>query len=124
MKGGRRMGFKDYLSRCIELVKLNRDAAEEVAGDEGAFGWAVLFFAIGGLAGGLGGSMASMGFGFVMVAVGPVLHVLGSFVWVGILYLLARMMGGRGSYTGYYSALGIGSMPAWAQLVPFLGWLV
>ena len=118
------MGFKDYFSRGIELVKLNRDAADAVASDEGAFGWAVLFFAIGGFAGGLGGSLTSMGFGFFMVLVGPVLHVIGSFVWVGILYVLARMFGGSGDFKGYYGALGIGSLPAWAQVVPFIGWLV
>ena len=118
------MGFKDYLSQGIALMKLDRNAAEAVANDPGAFGWAVLFFAIGGLAGGLGGSITSMGVGSIMIFVGPVMHVLGSFVSTGILYVLARMMGGKGSFTGYYSALGIGSMPAWAQVVPFVGWLV
>jgi hypothetical protein len=118
------MTFKDYFSQGIRLVKLERDAAEAVASDDGAFGWAVLFFAIGGLLGGLGGSLTSMGFGFFMVLAGPVLHVLGSFVWVGILYLFARMFGGTGDFKGYYSALGIGSLPAWAQVVPFIGWIV
>src|SRR5512135_3541511 len=118
------MTFKGYLSQGIELVKLNRDTAEAVANDQGAFGWAVLFFAIGGLAGGLGGALTSMGVGSIMILAGPVMHVIGSFISTAILFVLARMMGGKGSFTGYYSALGIGSMPAWAQIVPVLGWLV
>lgn len=118
------MDFKGYFMKGVELAKLNRDAASEVAADEGAFGTAVLFFAIGGLAAGLAGSAVSMGAGAALIIVGPIMHVIGSFISVGILYLIAKILGGTGDYKGYYSALGIGSIPQWAQVIPFVGWLV
>lgn len=118
------MNFKEYLKKGIEIVKLNRDAADEVAAQEDAFGMAMLFFAIGGLAAGLGSVMASLGFGFFMIILFPVMHVIGSFIWTGILFLLARLFGGTGTYKAHYSALGIGSIPGWAQVVPVLGGIV
>ncbi|MBI5190852.1 MAG: YIP1 family protein [Nitrospirae bacterium] len=118
------MDFKGYFMKGVELVKLNRDAASEVAADEGAFGMAVVFFAIGGLAAGLAGTAVSMGAGVALIIFGPIMQVIGSFISVGILYLIAKMLGGTGGFKGYYSALGIGSIPQWAQFVPFVGWLV
>lgn len=118
------MTFKEYFSKGIEIVKLNRDAADEVAAQEDAFGMAMLFFAIGGLAAGLGSVMVSLGFGFFMLIFFPVMHVVGSFIWTGILFLLARLFGGTGTFKAHYSALGIGSLPGWAQIVPVLGGIV
>jgi hypothetical protein len=118
------MDLKGYFAKGVRLVKLDRDAAAEVAADPDSFGPAVLFIAIGGLAGGLGHTLASMGLGSLLMIIGPVAHVLASFVWVGILYVTARLFGGTGTYMGYYSALGIGSLPQWAQVVPVLGWIV
>ncbi len=118
------MTFKEYLSKGLEIVKLNRDAASEVAAQEDAFGMAILFFAIGGLAAGLGSVMTKLGFGFFTVIFFPAAHVIGSFVWVGVLYLLSKLFGGTGTYREHYSALGIGSLAGWAQIVPVIGGIV
>ncbi len=113
------MDFKGYIMKGIEIVKLNKDVAEEVSKDENAFAPAMAFIAIGGLASGIGAILRG---GSVMLIVGaPILAVLFSFVGVGILYLLARLFGGTGDYKGYYTALGIGDLPAWAGIIPFLG---
>jgi hypothetical protein len=117
------MDFKGYFAQGIRLVKLDKDAAAEVAADPESFGPAVLFIAIGGLAGGIGHTVGSMGIGSFMLIVGPIAHVIASFISVGILYLVAKIFGGTGTYRGYYSALGIGSLPHWAQVVPVLGWI-
>ena len=118
------MDFGKYLQKGIELVKLNRAVADEVAADDNAFGPAVLFFAIGGLAGGLGATLISGGAGIAAIVLLPLFHVIGSFISVGILYIIARLLGGTGTYRSYYCALGIGSIPAWAQVVPVLGGIV
>lgn len=117
------MDLKEYFKKGVRLIKLDKGAAEEVAGDENSFGPALLFFAVGGLAGGIGHSLGTMGIGSFMLFVGPLASVIGSFIWVGILHLIARLLGGSGTYRGYYSALGIGSLPHWAQVVPVLGWI-
>jgi len=113
------MDFKAYVMKGVELVKLNRDMAEEVSRDENAFTPAVLFFAIGGLAGGIG-AIFSGGAGSLILIM-PIVAVAASFIGVGILYLLARLFGGAGDFKGYYSALGIGYLTAWAGVIPFLG---
>jgi len=118
------MDFKEYLKKGIDIVKLNKDAASEVASQEDAFGMAILFFAIGGLAAGLGSVMTKLGFGFFTIILFPVFHVIGSFIWTGILFLLAKLFGGTGTYRAHYSALGIGSLAGWAQIVPVLGGIV
>ena len=118
------MGLMGYLRKGIEIAKLNRDAVSEVAADGGAFIYAVIFFGIGGLAAGLGGLMVRPAFGLLMVIGGPVLHIATSFIWVGLLYIVARMFGGKGGYLEYYTALGVGSVPVWAQVIPMVGWLI
>ncbi len=115
------MDFKGYLGKGWAIVKLDRDTAAEVAADENSFGPAVLFFAIGGLAGGLGGAAFSGGLTLIMA---PIFAVIWSFVSVGILHLLAGLFGGTGNFKGYYSAMGIGSLPQWAGLIPFLGSII
>lgn len=118
------MTFKEYFSKGIEIVKLNKDAASDVAAQEDAFGMAILFVAIGGVAAGLGSVMTKLGFGFFMIIIYPVMCVLGSFIATWILFLLAKLFGGTGTYRAHYSALGIGSLPFWALVVPVLGGIV
>jgi hypothetical protein len=115
------MGFKGWLAKGWEITKLDRDAAELVAHDPESFWPAVLFFAIGGLAEGIGASVLSAGSSIVFA---PVLTVLASFIGVGILHLVALMLGGKSDFKSYYSALGIGSLPLWARIVPGLGHIV
>ncbi|HEY3347366.1 MAG TPA: YIP1 family protein [Nitrospirota bacterium] len=115
------MDFKTAFNRGVELVKLNRDAAEAVASDETAFTWAMLFYAIGGFAAAISYTAMSFGLGGIMLIFSPVAHVLISFVYAGILHFIAKLFGGTGTYKGYYSALGIGSLPGWAKIVPIFG---
>jgi len=113
------MDFKYYLKQGIGLMTLNRDIVEEMSKDKNAFAPAVLFFAIGGLA--APGAMFTWGgiTGIIIGTVsGPVFSVIFSFIGVGILYLLAKLFGGAGQFKGYYSALGIGSLPIWAAIIP------
>lgn len=115
------MDFKGWLGKGLGITKLDREAAADVAYDPESFGPAVLFYAIGGLAGGVGSFIITGGAGFFMLISGPVFAVIGSFIGVGILHLIARLLGGRADFKGYYSALGVGSVIQWTQVVPVLG---
>ncbi|MHB8172831.1 MAG: YIP1 family protein [Nitrospirota bacterium] len=115
------MDFKGYLAKGIDLIKLSRPAADALAQDPYAFNAGVLFVAIGGLAGGIGTAIFSFGIGFSAIIFWPVVAVLMSFVHVFILFVIAKILGGTGSYRRYYGALGVGSMPIWAAIIPFFG---
>jgi len=115
------MDFKGYLAKGIELVKLSRPAADELSEDPNAFNAGMLFVAIGGLAGGIGATFHSFGLAAPAIIFWPIVAVLMSFVHVFILFIIAKVLGGTGSYRSYYGALGVGCMPTWAAIVPFLG---
>ena len=115
------MDMKSYLAKGIDLIKLSRPAADALAEDPNAFNAGMLFIAIGGLAGGIGTTIFTLGVGFFAIIFWPIAAVLMSFVHVFIFFVIAKILGGKGTYKSYYGALGIGSMPAWAALVPVLG---
>ncbi len=115
------MDFRGYLAKGIELIKLSRPAADELAEDPDAFNAGMLFVAIAGLARGIGVTFHSFGFGAPAIIFWPIVIVLMSFVHVFIFFIIAKILGGTGSYRSYYGALGVGCMPTWAAIVPFLG---
>jgi len=115
------MDLKAYVMKGIELVKLNGEMAETVAADEEAFVPAVIFYAVGGLAAGIGAAFTGS---FSMIIYGPIAGVVFSFIGVGILYLIAKLFGGTGDFVSYYRALGVGSLPQWAGIIPVLGGIV
>lgn len=117
------MDFMGYVRKGWAIVKLDRDAAGEVASDPESFGPAVLFYAISGLATGISGTIVSAGAGVFLLFSAPVFAVIGSFIGAGILHLIARVLGGTGEFRGYYSALGIGSVIRWALVVPVIGFI-
>ncbi len=115
------MDFKGYLTKGIDLIKLSRPAADALAQDPDVFNAGMLFVAISGLAGGIGATIFTFGAGAFAIIFWPIAAVLLSFVRVFILFVIAKILGGTGSYKSYYGALGIGVMPAWASVAPVLG---
>jgi hypothetical protein len=115
------MDFRGYLAKGLDLIKLSRPAADELAEDPGAFNAGMLFVAIAGLAAGIGFTFRSFGIGAPLIIFWPIVAVLMSFFHVFVLFIIAKILGGTGSYRSYYGSLGVGCMPAWSAIVPFLG---
>ena len=90
------MDFRGYLAKGIELIKLSRPAADELAEDPDAFNAGMLFVAIGGLAGGIGITFHSFGIGAPAIIFWPIVAVLMSFVHVFILFIIAKNPGRDG----------------------------
>jgi hypothetical protein len=109
------MAFVDYIKDGIELIKLNTSVADKLAKDKAAFGMGVLFFAIAGVASAIG--MLN----FIGIVVMPILEVVGSFIGVGILHLLAMIFGGKAKFGQYYGVLGIGALISWISVIPIIG---
>lgn len=109
------MSFADYFMKGVELIKLNSQTAADVSKDEQAFGMAILFIILGGVASAIG-SFNPLG-----IVIFPIGSLIGYFVWVGILHILAKIFGGAGSYMELFRPLGIASIISWITVIPLLG---
>jgi hypothetical protein len=109
------MDLAGYLQKGFLILQLDTDAIRDVYRDEEALLPAIAFFAIAGLASGVGQfSMEAMVLGlFVMTLV--------SFLIVGLLHVLARLFGGTASYLELYRPLGAAAPIHWVLVVPFAG---
>ncbi|MBN2422858.1 YIP1 family protein [Candidatus Woesearchaeota archaeon] len=105
------MNFGDSFKKGIEIIKLNRKVISEISKNKDAMLMAVLFYAISGIA-------ASLTAGPVAWIGGAVGAVIGSFIGIGILHIIAKIFGGKAGFSGFYKPMGIGSLLSW---VPFLG---
>lgn len=115
------MDIAGSFKRAIEILKLNGAVAVEVARDERALAPGLVFVAVSGAAGALGGGG---GVGAALFT-GPIAAVLMSFVGVGILHLSATVLfGARGDYMALYRVQAHAAVLNWAAVVPFVGPLV
>lgn len=112
------MDFKKYFQQGIEIVKLNDKTIDTVAKDKKATNMAILFFAIGG---GILGLLTFNPAAFIFSA----LFTAGfSFIWTGILHLLAKIFGGKAGFMEFYRPLGVGSIISWLSFIPILGQII
>lgn len=115
------MDFAGYLKKAIEIVKLNGSVAAEIAKDEQAFTPGLVFIAAGGLAAGISGLVFSHGHVGGVIG-GPIMAVIGYFIGVGILHVVATsFFGGKGEYMELFRAEASASIIGWAALLPFIG---
>lgn len=112
---GMRRALGTYLQEAIQILQLDTRAISRVAKDEEALLPALLFFAIGGLANGAGH------FSFTGMVFGPILATLMSFVFVGLLSIIARLFGSTASFLELYRPLGVAAPLHWVQAVPLIG---
>ena len=109
------MDFAGYLQKGILILQLDTEAIREVYRDEDALIPAILFVALGGIAGGVGQ------FSFQGMILGVFLMTLVSFVIVGLLHVLARIFGGTATFLELYRPLGTAAPLHWVLVVPFIG---
>ena len=112
-----RAGFAPihYLQKSLQILQLDVKTFRNVAQDEGAFFPALLFFAVSGLASGMGQ------FNIKMMVIGPILAIVFSLMFVGLLNVLANCFGGTVKFLELYRPLGLAASLMWVQALPFLG---
>jgi hypothetical protein len=116
------MDLAGSLRKAIEIVKLNGPASAEVARDEQSMQPGLVFVAVSGLAAGIAG-LASHG-GISGLISGPISAIVGYFIGVGILHLVATLLfGGKGDYLSLFRAESHASIIGWVGVVPFVGWI-
>ena len=109
------MDFAGYLQKGILILQLDADTIRDVYRDEDALVPAIVFFAIGGLAMGVGQLSVRW------VIFGVCLMTLVSFVMVGLLHVFVRLFGGTASFLELYRPIGTAATVHWVQVVPFIG---
>jgi hypothetical protein len=109
------MDLVGYFQKAIQILQLDLRTIEQVSRDEEALLPALLFFAIAGLANGAGQ------FSFRGMIFGPIVATLLSFVLVGLLSVLSRLLGSDSQFLEVYRPLGVAAPIFWVQAVPLLG---
>ena len=109
------MDLGGYLQKGLQVLLMDKNVIEALSRDEEALPPAMLFFAIAGVASGVGQlSFRGMFFGILMLT-------LGSFVTVGLLHILARLFGSTATFLELYRPLGVAASLHWVQVFPFIG---
>ncbi len=109
------MNFGDSVKQAIEIVKLNASAMTKVAADQKATGMGVLIIVIAGVAAAIG---ALNPFGIIMM---PIAYLIGTFIGIGIIHLLAKLFGGKAKFSEFYRTSSHSYVVNWIAVIPILG---
>jgi len=104
------------IEKALLILQLKEEAIKETSEKPEYFGWGVLIVAVAGLAGPIG----SLKF-FPGIIVGPITAVIGAFIAVGILWIIAKIFGGKGEYMAYFRPLAMADIIQWVTVIPFIG---
>lgn len=112
------MGFVEYVKTAWEIITLKEPAINSAADDEKATMWSIVFVILAGAA------MAIGGLNPLGIIVLPIFCLIGSFVWTAVLWVFAKIFGGKGTYMETYRPLGLAYVAMWITIIPILGALV
>lgn len=117
------MDLAGSLNKALEIVKLNGSVAAEVGRDEQSLQPGLVFVAVSGLAAGISALFGHGGIGGLISM--PIMMIIGYFVGVGILHLVATIaFGGKGDFMSLLRAEAHASIIGWAGIIPFIGALL
>ena len=117
------MDLAGSLNKAIEIVKLNGSVAAEVGRDEGSLQPGLVFIAASGLAAGIAAIFQHGGIGGLITM--PITAIIGYFVGVGILHLVATIaFGAKGDFMSLLRAESHASIIGWAGIIPFVGTII
>jgi hypothetical protein len=110
------MSFTDYLKKGWEVAKLKAEAIDALAADEKALGPAVGVVAISGACWAIG-ALQPLG-----IIYGPILRLVGFFLFAGIVHFVANtFLGGKGDFRRFFSPVGCSVLITWVSIIPVLG---
>jgi hypothetical protein len=117
------MDLAGSLNKAIEIVKLNGPVAAEVGRDEQSLQPGLVFIAVSGLAAGISALFQHGGIGGLIAM--PITAIIGYFVGVAILHLVATLaFGAKGDFMSLLRAESHASIIGWAGIIPFVGAIV
>ncbi|MEN3044167.1 MAG: YIP1 family protein [Candidatus Hydrothermales bacterium] len=110
------MDFGKIIERALNIIQLKEEAIKEASEKRENFLWSILIVAIAGIAGAIGSLKIIPG-----IITLPILAVILSFIGIGILWIIARILGGKGEYISYYIPIAMTYILQWVSVVPFIG---
>lgn len=115
------MDFGKAFQRALGIVQLRADVIQDTAGDPTALVPGLVFLVIAGVLSGL----AAFPVGIILV---PVVTLVFAAVIVGIVHLIAKLLGGQGGFGPLFQVYGHGNgLLGWTGvlgIIPFLGQLI
>ncbi len=126
------MNFVQSIKDAWEIVTLKERTIKKVAHDKDSWISAVLIILIAGVSGSIG-SLIAMRSGFApyvgamsaaSVIFMPLIGLVMSVIVIGLLHIIAKILGGKATFKQFYSTMGHATLLSWASLItylPFIG---
>lgn len=115
------MDFVNSIKQAIEIVKLNGKAAKNVSKDKNATLIGILIIAIGSVLSNV------LILEIVNIISTLIIGVIGYFIIVGIMHIIARLFGGQAKYLEYFRAQSHASILSWLGIlavIPTAGYII
>ncbi|MEN3045710.1 MAG: YIP1 family protein [Candidatus Hydrothermales bacterium] len=110
------MDFVKVIEKVLYIIQLKEEAIKEVSEKRENLPWAILVVVIAGIASAIGSLKIIPG-----IITLPILAVILSFIGVGILWVVARILGGKGEYIPYYIPIAMTYILHWVSVIPIIG---
>jgi hypothetical protein len=121
-----KMGFGESIKNALSIVTLKGDVMQKVSASD-VVGYAFLILVIAGLAGAVGQTLMGLILGtlelvsFLAFITGPIFAVIGTFIGVGILHIIALIFGGQAKYMDLFKPMAFAQVVGWVAVIPFIG---
>jgi hypothetical protein len=109
--------LKSEVIKAIDVVKLDRGVIKEVYDKKESNLPAMLIASIGGFL------SIILSVGFMALIVGPLFAVVSIGIYTAIIFFLALIFGGKGSYEKLFNVIAYASILTWISIIPYLGWI-
>ena len=114
------MQYIDF-KRIERVLKLDKTVYKEIRDDKDAMTPAIIVLLLAEVIGSIWSILMSFGLGLIAVVIGA---LIGWVIGTGILHIIAKLFGGKSSYTGYLKAMGYAEAPMALGVIPILGSLI
>ena len=110
----------DFKNTWLKIMKTPGDFYEQMP-TEGGYADPVKFAAISYLIAGIGLTLISLGMGFALIIVMPIMGVIGIFIGGLFLHIFFKIVGGKGTYEGTVRLLAYASATMALSWIPLVG---
>ena len=111
-------GTGDYFKKAIQIIKLDRLAMAQVAGDPNAIRFGIAVTAIGGALAFVPSKSAAG------ALIGALFSILVLFLFSGFVHLLCGYSKGKEEFLGFVRIIGLSGVMDWVVIIPFVSLVV
>lgn len=115
------MTFTKNFKNALRMFRLNEKAMQEISQEKDAGWWGIIFIAIAGFCFGVSMLILNPSYGVLTLIGAPVLMLITSFIGISILFLLAKLVGGKGSWHNYFRSYSHMYIFNWIAIIPLIG---